>query len=88
MRLPFLRLFVTPFGPNLFGAQAVRGLLFVIGIFTFVGGVLYLPALRLTQGEGIISFFLLLAVMLLCVTVGQLFVIVELLEKRESEKRV
>ncbi len=58
-------------------ARFAQGVLFACGIVMMVVGVLRLPSLRLTEGQLFIAVFLLIAVMLLCVTVGLLLPIAE-----------
>jgi hypothetical protein len=80
----FRRILQAPVGPDLFAASSVNIILTATGVSTFVGGVLYLPALGLGRGESVIAFLLLLTIPLLCSTLGQLFVLNEQLAKRRD----
>ena len=76
------RLFTSRVSPNLFGAAVVQPTLTAVGVFTFLAGALYLPALGPTRVELILVLLLLAAVALLCTAVGQLAAILERLEAR------
>jgi hypothetical protein len=77
------RLFFT----RLFGESVVQGVLTAVGVFIFLAGVLYLPSLAPTRVEMILALLLLAAVAMLCHVVGQLAVVFERLEVRNTEKR-
>jgi len=77
------RLFTRRVGPNLFGAAVVQPTLTAVGVFTFLAGALYLPALGPTRVEAILALLLLAAVALLCTAVGQLAAVLERLEARD-----
>ena len=79
------RLFFTRVGPNIFGASVIQPILTVVGVFTFLAGVLYLPSLSPTRMEMILALLLLAAVALLCTAVGQLAVVIERLEGRRGD---
>jgi hypothetical protein len=76
------RVFAARIGPNLFGASVVQPVLTAVGVFTFLVGALYLPALGPTRVELVLALLLLAAVALLCTAVGQLAAILERLEGR------
>ena len=76
------RLFLTRVGPNVFGASVIQPALTIVGVITFLAGVLYLPSLGPTRVEMILALLLLAAVALLCHAVGQLAVVVERLQER------
>jgi hypothetical protein len=78
------RLFVTPVGPELFGAGTARAVLTAVGVVTFVLGALYLPSLEPTRMEALLALLLLGVFALLCATLGQLAVLVERLEGRDA----
>jgi hypothetical protein len=79
------RLFFSRVGPNLFGSTVIAPVLTAVGVFTFIAGVLYLPALAPTRVEMIMLLLLLAAVALLCTAVGQLTVIVERMDRRAEK---
>lgn len=60
----------------------VRGVLTGVGVVAFLLGVLFLPALAPTRVELFILLLLLAVFALGCAAVGQLAVVVHLLEKR------
>lgn len=65
-------------------AYLVRGVLTGVGVFTFLAGVLILPALAPTRVELFILLLLLGVFALASAAVGQLAVVVYLLEKRAA----
>ena len=70
---------------HLFGESVVQAVLTAVGVFTFIAGILYLPALGPTRMEAFI-FMLLLAVFAVgCATLGQLAVLAERLEGRSGK---
>jgi uncharacterized membrane protein YhaH (DUF805 family) len=79
------RLFLTRVGPNLFGTAVIQPTLTMVGVFTFLAGVLYLPSLGPTRVEMILALLLLAAVALLCTAIGQLAVVVERLKARNDK---
>jgi hypothetical protein len=68
-------------GPDILGASFLQGVLTVVGVFTFLAGVLYLPSLEPTRMEAMLFLLLLAVVALLCATLGQLGVVAERLER-------
>lgn len=81
----FRRLFSSRVGPDLFGAAVIQPVMTGVGVFTFLAGVLYLPALAPSRVETILALLLLAAVALLCHAVGQLAAILERLERRADK---
>jgi hypothetical protein len=81
----FRRLFLARVGPNLFGASVVQPVLTAVGVFTFLAGALYLPALGPSRVELVLVLLLLAAVALLCTAVGQLAVVIERLDRRADK---
>jgi hypothetical protein len=49
------RLFLTRVGPNVFGASVIQPVLAIVGVFTFLAGVMYLPSLGPTRVEMILA---------------------------------
>ncbi|MBX9579809.1 MAG: hypothetical protein K2X87_05825 [Gemmataceae bacterium] len=82
------RVFVTPVGPELFGAATVRAVFTTTGVCTFLLGTLYLPTLGPTRVELILALLLLAVFAVLCAAFGQLAVLVERLENRDATARV
>lgn len=80
------RLLFTRVGPHIGAAAILQPVLTGVGFFTFLAGVLYLPALSPTRMESILALLLLATVALLCTAVGQLAVIIEWLEKKSDKK--
>jgi hypothetical protein len=80
------RLFTARVGPALAGAAVLQPVMTTVGVFTFLAGVLYLPALGPTRVEMIALLLLLAAVALLCHAVGQLAAILERLEGRADNR--
>ena len=78
------RVFLTPFGPDLFRAAVVQAVFTAVGVFTFLAGVLYLPSLGPTRVEGVLGLLLLAVFGLLCATFGQLAVVAERLKGRND----
>ncbi|MBX7104744.1 MAG: hypothetical protein K1X57_11730 [Gemmataceae bacterium] len=78
------RLFLSRVGPELTGGSVIQPVMTTVGVFTFIAGLLYLPALTPTRVEMIALLLLLAAVALLCHAVGQLTVIVERLQRRDN----
>src|SRR5262249_45149110 len=68
------------FTTRLFGESVIAIMFTAIGVFTFLAGVFYLPALSPTRMEMILALLLLAAVALLCHGVGQLAVVIERLD--------
>jgi hypothetical protein len=72
------RMFLT----RLFGESVIQGIFTVVGVFTFLAGILYLPTLGPTRMEAFIFMLLLAVFAILCATFGQLVVVAERLEGR------
>jgi hypothetical protein len=83
---PFRRLFLKGVGPDVFGASVIQPTLTLVGIFTFLAGVLYLPSIGPTRVELILALLLLAVFALLCTAVGQLAVVIERLNAREDKQ--
>ena len=79
------RLFLTRVGPNLFGSAVLQPTLTGVGVFTFLAGALYMPALGPTRVEAILLLLALAAVALLCTAVGQLAAVLERLPERADK---
>jgi hypothetical protein len=67
---------------HLFGESVIQAVLTVVGVFTFIAGILYLPSLGPTRMEAFIFMLLLAVFALLCAILGQLAVVAERLEGR------
>ncbi len=80
------RLCCSRIGPNIFGASVLQPTLTVVGVFTFIAGVLYLPSLGPTRVEMVLALLLLATVALLCTAVGQLAAVLERLEARGDKR--
>ena len=77
-----------PIVPNLSSAQCAQYSLTASGITLMIGGVLKLPSLGLSENGLLVAVLVLIAMMLLCVATGQLFVIAdELKQIREQRSR-
>ena len=81
------RLLTARYGPNLGSAAVIQPVLTSVGVFTFLGGALYLPVLGPSRVEMIVLLLLLATVALLCTAVGQLVAVLERLESR-ADKRI
>jgi uncharacterized membrane protein YhaH (DUF805 family) len=79
------RLLSARVGTNASAASVLQAVLTVVGVVTFLAGVLYMPSLAPTRVEMFILLLGLAAVALLCTAVGQLAVLVERLDARKSD---
>jgi hypothetical protein len=80
------RLFFTPVRPDVMRASIIQVVLTSVGVFTFLAGVLYMPALAPSRLEMIFLLLLLGILALLCTAVGQLAVVIERLERRADKR--
>lgn len=76
------RILSARFGTSTPAAAVIQAVMTVVGMFTFIAGVLYLPTLAPTRVEAILLLLGLAAVALLCTAVGQLAVVIERLDSR------
>lgn len=79
------RLLSARVGTTASAASVLQAVLTTVGVVTFLAGVLYMPALAPTRVEMFILLLGLATVALLCTAVGQLAVLVERLDARESD---
>jgi hypothetical protein len=77
------RLLMTRIGTKATAASIIQAALTATGVFTFIAGTLYLPALSPTRVEMFLVLLMLAAVALLCTAVGQLAAIGEKLNRTQ-----
>lgn len=80
------QLFATPVWSDRAGAAGMRAVLTGIGVFTFLFGTYGLQYLGPTRMEAVLALLLLAVFAMMCATLGQVIVLVELLDGRAGRR--